>query len=110
LCPPHAYSFAVQTVSITEQLVPELTRQQIIQIKSAAMEQRKWIRTRTSKIRTDARNKTDQLLRFKHPGGFAGAAELALMQVGGRGNRWCSPSLALFDMAFLFPHPAMMTA
>lgn len=55
------------------------------------MEQRKWIRTRTSKIRTDARNKTrdtGNLMRFKHPGGFAGAAELALMQVQGWDSRW----------------------
>lgn len=72
----------MQTVSVIEQFVPELTRQQILQIKSAAMEQRKWVRARHNVIRTLARNRT-KLLRFKHPGGFAGASELALLQVRG---------------------------
>lgn len=67
------------------QTVPELTKQQIIMIKSAAMEQRRWVRTRYLRIRELAREMTDGVVRkkstFKHPGGFAGAAELALAQV-----------------------------
>ena len=68
--------------------MPELTKQQIVQIKSAAMLQRKWIRARYNKIHAAARTRTPGRSQFKHPGGFAGAAELALIQVrGAKGKR-----------------------
>lgn len=37
--PPHTQ----QSVTVVDQDVPDLTKQQIIQIKSAAMEQRRWV-------------------------------------------------------------------
>jgi hypothetical protein len=67
-------------VQVTDQTVPELSKQQIIQIKSAAMEQRRWIRSRYTKIRELSSSVADSKAVFKHPGGFAGAAELALTQ------------------------------
>lgn len=70
-----------QTVVIVEQSVPELTKQQIKQIKSAALAQHRWISARYNTIRSAACNMTASTTRFQHPGGFAGAAELACMQV-----------------------------
>jgi hypothetical protein len=61
--------------------VPDLTKQQIIQIKAASLEHNAWIHSRYMRIKQTAAKTAEGKAAFKHPGGFAGAAELALMQV-----------------------------
>jgi hypothetical protein len=66
---------------VVDQAVPDLTKQQIIQIKAAALEHNAWIHSRYMGIRQAATKTVEGKAAFKHPGGFAGAAELAVMQV-----------------------------